>query len=168
MTVNSDDILFPEDNLEKLEDSDVKDERRKVMKMKIHEKTFESYPLFIRNIRKKYSTGKVANKAMCLAVEKNIVFGLLGPNGAGKSTLISMMAGIYPPSSGTAYAAGYDIRTEMPKVYLNIGICPQHDVLWDDLTVEEHLLFYARLRGVEAEHGKSTWFSKDLITGDSA
>lgn len=39
----------------------------------------------------------------------------------------------------------------MNEVYKNISICPQHDILWDDLTVEEHLLFYARLKGVPAD-----------------
>ena len=59
-----------------------------------------------------------------------------------------MMTGLYKPTSGTAYVAGYDLNTQMTEVYHNIGVCPQHDVLWDDLTVEEHLLFYARLRGI--------------------
>ncbi len=62
-----------------------------------------------------------------------------------------MMVGLYRPSSGHAYIAGYGINTQMPKVYLNIGVCPQHDILWDDLTVEEHLLFYGRLRGIPIE-----------------
>ena len=141
--------------MELLEDSDVKAERKRVSALDLNKSVFDRYPLIIRNIRKKYATGKIANKAMCLAVEKNIVFGLLGPNGAGKSTLISMMTGIYPPSSGTAYASGYDITTEMNNVYLNIGVCPQHDILWDDLTVAEHLLFYARLRGIPAERESS-------------
>jgi ABC-type multidrug transport system ATPase subunit len=62
-----------------------------------------------------------------------------------------MLSGLYAPSSGTAQVSGYDILTQMEDVYLNIGICPQHDILWPDLTVEEHLLFYARLRGVSPE-----------------
>jgi len=76
------------------------------------------------------------------------VFGLLGPNGAGKTTLISILTGLYPPSAGEAYLAGFNVNTEMKDIYLNIGVCPQHDILWDDLTVEEHLLFYARIKGV--------------------
>lgn len=44
--------------------------------------------------------------------------------------------------------AGYDISKEMDKVYKSIGVCPQHDILWDDLTCEEHLMFYARLKGI--------------------
>lgn len=134
-----------------MEDSDVKEERRRVTEMQLDEAKVSQYPLIISNIRKIYGNGKVANKSMCLQVERNIVFGLLGPNGAGKSTLIHMMTGLYPPSSGTAYVAGFDINTEMDSVYLNIGVCPQHDILWGDLTCEEHLLFYARLRGIPKE-----------------
>ncbi len=75
-----------------------------------------------------------------------------------------MLSGLYRPSAGTAQVAGYDIMTEMGEVYLNIGICPQHDILWPDLTVEEHLLFYARLRGVspENEQKKVTQAIKDV------
>jgi ABC-type multidrug transport system ATPase subunit len=50
--------------------------------------------------------------------------------------------------------AGFDIATQRDQVYLNMGICPQHDILWQDLTVEEHLLFYARLKGVQPEDEK--------------
>jgi ABC-type multidrug transport system ATPase subunit len=67
--------------------------------------------------------------------------------GAGKTTLISILTGLYPPSSGDAYLAGYHLATEMDQVHRNIGVCPQHDILWDDLTVSEHLYFYARLKG---------------------
>lgn len=41
---------------------------------------------------------------------------------------------------------GYDIRTEIDEVHLAMGLCPQFDVLWDDLTPKEHLLFYARIK----------------------
>lgn len=66
------------------------------------------------------------------------------------------MTGLYQPTSGTAYVAGYDINTQMQEVYKKIGVCPQHDVLWDDLTVEEHLLFYARLRGITSKNESQT------------
>ena len=73
---------------------------------------------------------------------------MLGPNGAGKTTLISMITGIYPPSEGNAWISGFDIINNIEKVHLNMGVCPQFDILWPDLTVEEHLFFYARLKGV--------------------
>jgi ABC-type multidrug transport system ATPase subunit len=79
------------------------------------------------------------------------MFGMLGPNGAGKTTLISMFTGMYRPSSGNAWIAGCDIKSQLDIVQQQIGLCPQFDLLWGDLSVEEHLLFFARLKGVEPE-----------------
>ena len=60
---------------------------------------------------------------------------LLGANGAGKTTTISMLTGLIPPTSGTAHVYGYDIRTDMAKIYEMMGVCPQFDILWPLLTV---------------------------------
>ena len=54
-----------------------------------------------------------------------------------------MLCGIFPPTSGTASILGYDIATEMDKIRTRIGFCPQHDILYDDLNVEEHLKLIA-------------------------
>ncbi|RUP48908.1 hypothetical protein BC936DRAFT_143659 [Jimgerdemannia flammicorona] len=127
------------------EDIDVKAERERVLN---EEHPYDS-PLVMKRMRKVYGAGnKLAVKDVTLAVEPNIIFGLLGPNGAGKTTLISILTGLYEPSAGQARLAGFDISTEMSDVYRSIGVCPQHDILWDDLTVGEHLYFYARLKGV--------------------
>ncbi|KAF9294425.1 hypothetical protein BGZ88_003919 [Linnemannia elongata] len=106
-------------------------------------------PLIINNLYHCYR-GKVeaALKGMSFGVETNTVLGLLGPNGAGKSTMIHLLTGLYSPTSGTAHVAGANIRTDMSTVHARIGVCPQHDILWGDLTVADHLLFYARLRGI--------------------
>ncbi|CAG8542836.1 5920_t:CDS:10, partial [Ambispora gerdemannii] len=103
----------------------------------------------VKELVKVYRNKKLAVDRLSFSAEENLIFGLLGPNGAGKSSAIHVMTGLYPPTAGTAYIAGYDIRTDMAKVYTEIGVCPQHDLLWSDLTIEEHLLFYARLRGVD-------------------
>uniref|UniRef100_A0A3B4B911 ABC transporter domain-containing protein n=1 Tax=Periophthalmus magnuspinnatus TaxID=409849 RepID=A0A3B4B911_9GOBI len=71
---------------------------------------------------------------------------LLGHNGAGKTTTLSMLT-LFPPTSGRAYISGYDICQDMALIRQSLGLCPQHDVLFDDLTVKEHLLFYAQLKG---------------------
>ncbi|KXS09467.1 P-loop containing nucleoside triphosphate hydrolase protein [Gonapodya prolifera JEL478] len=135
------------------EDDDVRDERKRI---EAGEYDPTRTPLVIKGMRKVYEGrmgkgAKVAVKNITVAAEAGKVFGLLGPNGAGKTTLISILTGIYPPTSGEAIIAGYNISTNMAEVHRNIGICPQHDILWDDLTVEEHLLFYARLKGVPAQ-----------------
>lgn len=51
------------------------------------------------------------------------------------------------PTEGTAFVGGYDIRTDMDKIHQVIGICPQFDLLWENLTPKETVLFYARLKG---------------------
>eukprot|EP01125_Pyxidicula_operculata_P020313 TRINITY_DN749_c0_g1_i2.p1 TRINITY_DN749_c0_g1~~TRINITY_DN749_c0_g1_i2.p1 ORF type:complete len:298 (+),score=73.48 TRINITY_DN749_c0_g1_i2:657-1550(+) len=89
-------------------------------------------------------------------VRKNTCFGLLGENGAGKTTTISMLTGLFPPTSGFGLVGGYDIRNQIDEVHLVMGLCPQFDLLWEDLTCKEHMLFYARLKGIppqeEDEH----------------
>jgi len=56
-----------------------------------------------------------------------------------------MTAGFLPSSVGTAYINGLDMRRDMMKIRENIGFCPQHDVLFDTMTVEEHLTVFARV-----------------------
>jgi len=57
----------------------------------------------------------------------------------------SVAAGFLPPSGGTAYINELDMRRDMVKIRENLGLCPQHDVLFDTMTVEEHLTFFARV-----------------------
>ena len=64
-----------------------------------------------------------------LGIPKNQCFGLLGINGAGKTTTFSMLTGDIPPTSGEAFIAGYDLRTNIRKIQQRIGYCPQFDAL---------------------------------------
>ena len=69
---------------------------------------------------------------------KNQITVLLGHNGAGKTTTMSMLTGLYPPTTGTAEVNRYDIRSQISKVRGSLGLCPQHDVLYDNMTVNNN------------------------------
>ncbi len=71
--------------------------------------------LEVKGLVKKYGDLE-AVKEVSFTVAEGEVFGLLGPNGAGKTTTISMLTGLFPPTSGTARIGGYDITTQMGQV----------------------------------------------------
>lgn len=70
----------------------------------------------------------------------------MGHNGAGKTTLINILTGNISATSGTAKINGYDILNETGKIEEYIGLCPQHDILWEELTAREHILLYSKIR----------------------
>ncbi|KAH1117723.1 hypothetical protein AAZX31_17G095600 [Glycine max] len=92
---------------------------------------------------------KYAVRGLFLFVPQGECFGMLGPNGAGKTSFINMMIGLTKPTSGRAFVQGLDIRTQMDEIYTTMGVCPQHDLLWESLTGREHLLFYGRLKNLK-------------------
>ncbi|KAK5576635.1 hypothetical protein RB653_007779 [Dictyostelium firmibasis] len=105
----------------------------------------------IRNLRKEYHTGdglRVAVNDLYLDMYENQIHALLGPNGSGKSTTIGMMTGLTPPTSGNAFVHGYGILNQMSSVRRHLGVCPQTDIIWQQLTVLDHLKIYASLKGV--------------------
>ncbi|EQC42571.1 hypothetical protein SDRG_00301 [Saprolegnia diclina VS20] len=93
---------------------------------------------------------KVAVHGLQLTLYKNQITCLLGHNGAGKTTLLSMLTGMLPPTSGDAtLLRGLSLRSDMHAIRQSIGMCPQHDVLYDELSVYEHLAFYGRIKGCD-------------------
>ena len=102
---------------------------------------------------------KIAVQMVSLGLEKQTCFGLLGQNGAGKTTIISMLTGLFEPTKGSAFIDGKSIKHDMAAIQQGMGVCPQHDHLYDDLTAREHLLFYGRLKGFS---GKAL---KDMVDG---
>uniref|UniRef100_A0A8C7ZQ28 P-type phospholipid transporter n=1 Tax=Oryzias sinensis TaxID=183150 RepID=A0A8C7ZQ28_9TELE len=112
--------------------------------------------VYIENLVKVYSHGnKLAVDGLSLKFYEGQITSFLGHNGAGKTTTMSILTGLFPPTSGTAYILGKDIRSELSTIRQNLGMCPQHNVLFSMLTVEEHIWFYARLKGLSEEKVKA-------------
>ena len=108
--------------------------------------------LKIRNIVKIFGDGKVAVNGVNLNFYKDEIFALLGHNGAGKTTLISMLTGMYEASNGTAIYEDVNILDSMNMELFRekLGICPQHDILFEDLNIREHLEMFSIFKGVDS------------------
>ncbi|XP_076998248.1 ATP-binding cassette sub-family A member 17-like isoform X14 [Tamandua tetradactyla] len=105
----------------------------------------------IQHLYKVFHIGRskhIAVKNLTMNLYRGQITVLLGHNGAGKTTTCSVLTGLRPPSSGQVYINGYEISQDMVKIRKSLGWCPQHDILFDNLTVAEHLYFYARLKGL--------------------
>uniref|UniRef100_A0A6P7G817 ATP-binding cassette sub-family A member 9-like isoform X2 n=2 Tax=Diabrotica virgifera virgifera TaxID=50390 RepID=A0A6P7G817_DIAVI len=85
-----------------------------------------------------------------LSIYKGQITAILGHNGAGKTTLFNILTGLSSPTSGSALVFGYDVSNpnDMDKIRRMTGVCPQHDILFDDLTPREHLEFFAAIKGI--------------------
>nr|VZI36429.1 unnamed protein product [Spirometra erinaceieuropaei] len=106
----------------------------------------------IRGLTKTYRGGKqTAVNNLWADFYEGQITSFLGHNGAGKTTTMSILTGIYPASSGDAYICGKNIRTEMSAIRTFLGLCPQHNILYDRLTVREHLFFYGSIKGLSKE-----------------
>lgn len=132
----------------------------------VHQRVLEGGQLRINGLRKVFdakactstktasSTGGtgagplVAVDHLNLTMYEGQILSLLGHNGAGKSTTIGMLTGLTEPTSGEVSVLGVDLTTQMDEVRRLLGVCPQHDILFDTLTIREHLRFYAILKGV--------------------
>lgn len=89
-----------------------------------------------------------AVKGVYLEVEEKQLMCILGHNGAGKSTLINMLTGIVDYTQGSAKICGYDIGTQQEEIRMLMGIVPQFDLVWEELTAKEHMKMYCFIKGV--------------------
>lgn len=123
----------------------------------------------ILGLRKEFGP-KVAVDNNYLKLYEGDIFALLGHNGAGKTTTINMLTGLFMPTRGEVKFHGTDLFRDMGKVRSTLGVCPQLDVLFDDLTVREHLEMFWTYKNPEnnylisnpEEYGKESEVSKWL------
>lgn len=100
---------------------------------------------------KKYSNGYLAINNNTFSVKKGEIFGLLGPNGAGKSTTFNIITAALPKTSGSVKILGEDIDRGLMDIFSEVGVCPQYDAIYENMTTQEHLYYFAWMKGLE-EH----------------
>ncbi|NXJ15448.1 ABCA4 protein, partial [Odontophorus gujanensis] len=97
---------------------------------------------------------KPAVDRMNITFYEGQITAFLGHNGAGKTTTMSILTGLFPPTSGTVLIGGLDIQTHMDSIRQRLGMCPQYNILFNHLTVAEHILFYSQLKGRSREEAE--------------
>ena len=114
-------------------------------------------PLAVRavKLRKVYSDGTVGNEEINLEVSEGEFFSLLGPNGAGKTTFIRMVSTELLPTSGELVVLGYDAVKEPMPIRRRIGVVPQGGLPVFNLTVFDHVYYFARLKGLPKAEARS-------------
>ena len=100
---------------------------------------------------------KIALQDVSFAVGQGEILGLLGPNGAGKSTTMRILTGYFPPTSGVARIAGYDVVEDSLEVRRRIGYLPENVPLYTDMTVRAYLDFVARAKQVTQRADSIDW-----------
>jgi ABC-2 type transport system ATP-binding protein len=101
----------------------------------------------VQNLTKSFGNF-TAVKSISFDVYKGEVFGFLGANGAGKTTAMKMLIGISKPTSGEAFVAGFDVKTNTEMVKRSIGYMSQKFSMYDDLTVKENIIFFGGIYGL--------------------
>lgn len=106
--------------------------------------------IIIHKLSKNFETTS-AVKEFSVTLTEGKVYALLGHNGCGKSTLINVLSGVLRPTHGNAFIFGMNVNEDMTSILKSISVCAQHDVLWDHLTVEDHVILYSRFRSIDTD-----------------
>ncbi|XP_038211321.1 phospholipid-transporting ATPase ABCA1-like [Zerene cesonia] len=109
----------------------------------------------IVNVSKVFPKTRALNN-VTLDVYKGEITVLLGHNGAGKTTLMSIITGMLSPTEGKVYVEGLDTCTQRDEMRQHLGLCPQHNLFFPDLTVLEHVMFFTMLKGSGYMEAKSS------------
>ena len=98
----------------------------------------------VKGLKKSY--GRVeALRGLDFSVRAGEIFGLIGPDGAGKTTLMRILCTLVPPDEGDVRVLGFDVRRDLAEIRARIGYMPQQFSLYQDLSVEQNLEFFADL-----------------------
>ncbi|WP_215224883.1 ABC transporter ATP-binding protein [Echinicola shivajiensis] len=102
--------------------------------------------IVLKNIHKSYQKGSIkALQSISFSVDNGELFGLIGPDGAGKTSLFRILTTLILPDQGEAWVNGADIQKDYKKIRQHIGYMPGKFSLYQDLTVEENLRFFATI-----------------------
>jgi ABC-2 type transport system ATP-binding protein len=106
-----------------------------------------------------------AIKSISLDIFRDEIFGLLGPNGAGKTTTISILCGLFAPTSGTITIDGLDIRSDLHRIKKIIGVVPQEVALYPTLTAMENLTFFGNMYNLRGKELKDRIMDRLVVFG---
>jgi len=113
----------------------------------------DKFAINVKGLSKSFD-GKKAVDGIDLRVREGEVFGFLGPNGSGKTTTIRMLTGLLAPDAGEGTCLGFDVITESPEIKKHTGYMTQRFSLYEELTIEENLLFVGRMYQMPDLHNK--------------
>jgi ABC-2 type transport system ATP-binding protein len=117
-----------------------------------------------RNVTIRFGTFTAVNRAS-LTVGPGEVFGLLGPNGSGKTTLIRALCGLVPLAEGSAHVLGQDVNKDPERIRAAIGYMSQKFALYEDLTAQENMDFYAGIYGLSSADARARKIELVKLTG---
>lgn len=100
--------------------------------------------IVIRELSKSFDTVQAVER-LSVEVRTGEIFGLLGPNGAGKTTTIRMLSALIAPTSGSAWVAGYQVGLQNQEIRQNVGILTETPGMYDQLSAERNLRFFAEM-----------------------
>lgn len=103
----------------------------------------------ITNLQKVYNNKQYALTGVTASLNKGEIVALLGENGAGKSTLINILIGALAKTRGEAAIEGISVDKDITSIRKIIGVCPQFDILWEELTAGEHIELFHKLKHLE-------------------
>jgi len=103
------------------------------------------------DLTKTHDNGFPAVREISFGAEPNHIFGLLGPNGAGKSTTFNVITAMIPRTSGSVRLNDTEIDKNLFDIFQKVGVCPQYNCLYTNLTVREHLELFGKIKGLEGK-----------------